>query len=236
MRNLLEVDLYQAVKDYFSNRGYDVKGEVKDCDVVAIRDDDFIVIEMKTKLNLDVILQATIRQKLTKTVYIAVPKLKREIRSKRWRNIMHLLKRLNIGLLVVSSVANQYFVEALSHPVEDGANTKLASKKRKQVLTEFNERHGDYNQGGVTRTKLITAYKEKTIQIAVLLRKHGELSTRDMRQQGTDQSKTTSILQDNYYGWFKRVKHGVYAITEQGIKELEDYPQLVELFLNENKK
>jgi len=34
---MLETDLYPPVKAFLEGQGYDVKGEVQDCDVVAIR-------------------------------------------------------------------------------------------------------------------------------------------------------------------------------------------------------
>lgn len=71
---LYEEDLYAPIRDYLTGEGYTVKGEVKHCDVMAVKYDEMLVVEMKKTLNLDVILQAAIRQRLTDRVYIAVPK------------------------------------------------------------------------------------------------------------------------------------------------------------------
>ena len=38
MEPLRESDLYGPVRDYLENLGYQVKGEVKDCDIAALRD------------------------------------------------------------------------------------------------------------------------------------------------------------------------------------------------------
>ena len=37
---MLESDLYLPVKDYLEKHGYRVRGEVKNCDVVATKEDD----------------------------------------------------------------------------------------------------------------------------------------------------------------------------------------------------
>lgn len=43
MEKLLESDLYGPVRSYLEGLGYDVKGEVKDCDVAAVRDRKSVV-------------------------------------------------------------------------------------------------------------------------------------------------------------------------------------------------
>ena len=43
MEKLRESDLYGPVRDYLTGLGYEVKGEVKDCDIAAVRDGEMIV-------------------------------------------------------------------------------------------------------------------------------------------------------------------------------------------------
>ena len=67
----------QPVKDFFTAEGYDVYGEVNDCDVVAVKEDELIIVELKLRLNLDLVMQATKkRQRLSDQVYVAIPKPK----------------------------------------------------------------------------------------------------------------------------------------------------------------
>ena len=47
---------------------------------------------MKLRLNLDVIVQAALRQKLTPNVYVCVPELRRGAGGRRWSDITYLLK------------------------------------------------------------------------------------------------------------------------------------------------
>ena len=97
-----EVDLYKPVKDFFTAEGYDVYGEVNDCDVVAVKEDELIIVELKLRLNLELVMQATKRQRLSDQVYVAIPKPKLSFRSQKWRDICYLMRRLEVGLLLVS--------------------------------------------------------------------------------------------------------------------------------------
>lgn len=216
-------------------QGFDVKGEVKDCDVTAVRDDIIIIVEMKKSLNLDVILQAVQRQKMADYTYIAVPKRAKTMRTKRWRNICYLLRRLELGLLLVSFRGETFKVERHVKPEPFKLNARQNQRKKNRVmlLNEFTNRHGDYNKGGVTGRKIVTAYREMAIHIAVLLKKHGNLSIKQLRELGTDANKTSSILQKNYYSWFERVTRGVYKITDYAVDELKKYKELVSFYENE---
>ena len=61
-----ESDLYSPLKSYLESQKYEVKGEVEDCDVLAIRDaEPPLIVELKLSLNLTVVLQAVDRLKLT---------------------------------------------------------------------------------------------------------------------------------------------------------------------------
>ena len=45
-----ETDLYNPIKVFFEAKGYEVKAEVTDCDVVALKkDEEPIIIELKKK-------------------------------------------------------------------------------------------------------------------------------------------------------------------------------------------
>ena len=69
-----ESDLYLPLKRFLEAQDYEVKGEVNDCDVVAVRGREApVVVELKRALTLDVVLQAVARLSLTTKVYIAVP-------------------------------------------------------------------------------------------------------------------------------------------------------------------
>lgn len=231
-KDFLEEDLYKPIYDYLSDLGYTVRSEVNDCDVAAVKGKELLIVEMKKTLNLDVILQAVLRQKLADMVYIAVPKPAKGLFSKRWRNLCYMLKRLKLGLMVVSLKEDFSFVEVVFEPaVFDMINCKKQSKKKKQeLIKEFAARYGDFNTGGSTRKKLVTAYREMAIHIACCLIKYGQLKPKELRQLGTDEKKTTAILERNYYGWFVKISKGLYYISEKGRQEVIEYAELYKYY------
>ena len=46
---MTEKELFPPVRDLFVKRGYKVNAEVRDCDVTATKDDEFIIIELKKR-------------------------------------------------------------------------------------------------------------------------------------------------------------------------------------------
>ncbi|WP_314733328.1 DUF2161 family putative PD-(D/E)XK-type phosphodiesterase [Anaerobacillus sp. CMMVII] len=225
----LEVDLYRPIQSYFQKLGFQVYGEVNDCDIVAVKDDEVIVIELKLSLTIELLIQATNRQRLTDQVYIAIPKPKYKLRSKRWADLCNLLKRLELGLILVSFSGKRKSAEVMFQP-EQSQRIRVNKRKRQALLTEINGRSADYNVGGSTRTKIMTAYKENCIQIACYLELQGPLSPKALTELGTG-AKTPSILTKNFYRWFDRVKRGVYVISEKGKQDLKEYPELVSYYL-----
>ncbi|HOM41916.1 MAG TPA: DUF2161 family putative PD-(D/E)XK-type phosphodiesterase [Bacillota bacterium] len=232
-KEFFEKDLYKPVYDYLSGLGYTVRSEVNHCDIAAIKGDELLVVEMKKTLNLDVILQAVQRQKLADMVYIAVPKPGRGLFSKRWQSLCYMLKRLQLGLIVVSLKEDCSFAEVVFEPAAfDMIKSKNQSKKKRQgLIKEFAARYGDFNTGGSSRQKLVTAYREMAIHIACCLMKYGQLKPRELRQLGTDEKKTTIILEKNHYGWFENISKGLYAINEKGKKEAAGYSELYQYYM-----
>ena len=70
-----ESDLYLPLKRFLESQNYEVKGEIQDCDALAVRGKEApVVVELKLTLNLNVVLQAVERLSLTPKVYIGIPK------------------------------------------------------------------------------------------------------------------------------------------------------------------
>ncbi|MHA6252202.1 hypothetical protein [Oceanobacillus sp. CAU 1775] len=72
---------------------------MNDCDVVAFKNDALIIIELKLNLNISLLTQAVKRQRYTPNEYIAIPKP--EISIRKWLDLVHLVRRLEIGLILV---------------------------------------------------------------------------------------------------------------------------------------
>ena len=218
---MLETELSAPVKAYLESHGYQVNCEVKDCDIVATKGDDLIIVELKTSVNLTLLVQATKRQSISDSVYVAVPAPTK--RNRQWRGTLTVLKRLEVGLLLVEEGAMGILVSKQFDPLP--YQRKKNTRSRRALLTEVADRSGDYNVGGSTKTTLMTAYRENAILIACCLAKLRPSSPKSLRNLGTG-AKTTSILSANHYGWFQRVEKGVYELTDQGDFESRSFKQI----------
>ena len=226
-----ESDLAAPVTAFLAVQGWTVRSEVKDCDVAAVRGSDLLVVELKKALTLALLVQAVRRQRLTDTVYLAVPRPGSVWQWRRAnRGVLHLLRRLELGLLFVSLAADHDPVEVVLQPRPLARRRKAAA--RRAVLEEVGQRSADYNTAGSTRRKLLTAYREQAIRIACYLAKSGGLSPKDLRAMGTG-TKTQAILYDNVYGWFERVGTGTYRLAAHGARDIGAYPELRGRFLAE---
>jgi hypothetical protein len=220
-QSLTETDLYAPVAELLTAQGYTVRSEVQHCDLTAVKGDELVVVELKRSFSLALLLQATRRQRLTNAVYVALPRPKW---SRRWVGVQHLLRRLELGLILISPNGRQPRVEIAFHPLPFAR--KQQRRARAAVLREIAHRSGDYNTGGSTRRKLMTAYREQALRIAALLASRGPMTAVQLRALGTD-PKTYSILYGNVYGWFTRVAPATYDLTAQGRKELRQYAGVV---------
>jgi len=220
-----ETDLYSPVKAFLEKQGYEVKSEVTDCDVVAIRGTDPpVIVELKLSLSLDLLMQGIERQKITDAVYVAVPAGKGKVWTGRSKEAVKICKRLGLGLMSVRFDSGQGMVIVHTDP---GAHKvhKLA-KRKTALLLEFQRRVGDPNTGGQSRRAIITAYRQDALRIAVALQ--AGPSAPSVLVKLLAMPKASSILQKNYYGWFIRVERGVYSIGPEGHAALKTYSEIVE--------
>jgi len=227
-----ETDLHDPVRRYLELNGYEVQGEVGRCDVVARRGDDLVVVEMKLSPTMDLLIQATDRQRVTDSVYVAVPGPLDLRRRSRWRGVRRVLRQLELGLIVVTFDGDddEPRVETVFHPIP--YRRQKQGHRRRSVIREMEGRSGSYNRGGSTRRKLLTAYRENAVRIAATLARLGPLAPRQLRAHGTG-DKTGPILAANHYGWFERIERGVYDVTARGREEIQEYPDIVERQLSD---
>jgi len=226
-----ETELYAPIKRFFEARGYAVRGEVNHCDLVAIRGDEPpVVVELKKSFNIPLLVQGIERLKLTSEVYVAfeLPNKGRAPHRLHWDDISRLCRMLGLGVITVQFFKRkQPAVEIVSEPVPYTlrANKRAAGR----VMQEFRERSGDYNVGGSTRQKLMTAYREKSLHCAYLLREQGPLSPRRLRDL-TGHRAIADLLQKNVYHWFIRIRRGEYGLTPLGEQALAQYGHVLPVF------
>ncbi|MEX1031703.1 MAG: DUF2161 family putative PD-(D/E)XK-type phosphodiesterase [Paenibacillaceae bacterium] len=227
-----ETELYSPVKAYFESQGYEVKSEIKNCDLIAMipGQSTYTIVELKKTFNLQLIFQAIDRLKLSDTVYVAIeyhPK-KRLGSYFSWKDTANLCSKLNIGLIGVQFYkTKEPVVDVLCYPDQTMLRSK-PSKRSKKVRAEFEQRSGDYNVGGSVRRKLITAFRERALRCAVVLSQHESMTVRELRTQLND-PMVASILQDNYYGWFERISRGRYVLTSMGQQALIEYAHVLQI-------
>jgi len=209
----LESDLYAPVKALLEGQGYVVKGEVRGCDVVAVRGaEPPVVVELKRAFGLGLVLQGVDRLALTDLVYLAVGQW-----PKQMKNVKKLCRRLGLGLIVVGGDK--------ADVVLDPAPYLPRKNKRKagRMLGEHARRVGDPNLGGqAMRAPLMTAYRQQALRCAELLALNGPMKLAAMRA-AADVPNVASILQSDVYGWFERVERGIYTITPKGRQGLERF-------------
>ncbi len=231
---MIEKDLFKPIHDYFENLGYEVHGEVSHCDITAVKGDELKIIELKLHLNLELLIQAAKRQRISDSVYIAFPRPNYSLFSKKWKDICYLIRRLGLGLILVSPYDTVSIILEPG-PFDREKSRKLNSKKSQILKNELKGRHGNYNTGGSTGEKIMTAYKENALFIAYCLKKYDSLSPKELRKLGTG-NKTYSILNMNYYGWFEKKAKGIYYLNNEGKKYLKKYPELIRYFKSKIEK
>ncbi len=214
-----ETDLYPPLKAYLEGQGYDVKSEIGAADIVAVRgDEEPVIIELKTGFSLTLFHQAVARLAVTDLVYIAVELGSGQRYAKALKDNVKLARRLGLG--VITTRLRDGFVEVHCDP---GPYRPRQSKPRRaRLLREFARRVGDPNQGGATRSGLVTAYRQDALRCAAHLAAEGPLKGA-LVAKATGVPKATRLMADDHYGWFERVETGIYAITPKGREALKTY-------------
>ena len=204
---LRESDLYAPVKRLLEGQGYTVKGEIGALDMMAVRGDEPpVIVELKVSFTLSLVHQGVARQGLSDHVYLAVPPGK-HVTNKRNAT---LCRRLGLGLILVRPDDGHVTVVCDPAPYRP----RSFPKRTARLLREFARLEGDPNTGGGTRRGLVTVYRQDAERIADTL-SDGPLPCATIRKEsGVD--RATSILSANHYGWFERVRRGVYGLTASG--------------------
>ncbi|MCL2235145.1 MAG: DUF2161 family putative PD-(D/E)XK-type phosphodiesterase [Defluviitaleaceae bacterium] len=220
-----ETDMYQPLKAHFQGLGFDVKGEVKGLDIALVRDGQIWGVEMKKGFTVTLLYQALSRQKATNAVFVAIP---RHVFMGRRGHILHILESLSLGLVTVAMDSPALLVDVHLMPNVKGRNTKAS----KSLLAEFAGRNFDDNVGGSSGRKLLTASKERSLQIACALEKLGQAAPSVLVSDFGCNAHAGQILYQNAYGWFVRVSKGVYALSEEGKAALDDpmFARIVEFY------
>ena len=214
----MEGRLYLPVKRFLEGLGFEVKGEICGCDLVALRDEEPLAVvigELKVNFNLDLVLQAVDRAAACDEVWLAVRASTRGRGRESDPRVKKLCRLLGFGLLSVTATGQ---VDPI---VEPGPwRPRRDKKRRSRLMSEHQRRRGDPATGGSTRAPIMTAYRQQALACAAAL-VEAPGRPRDLKPAMPDAAK---ILRRNVYGWFMRVERGVYALTDSGRAALVRWP------------
>lgn len=213
-----EIDLYLPVKRFLEAQGYVVKGEIGECDILALRDDDPpVIVELKTGFSLQLVLQGIDRQAVTDAVYLAFPPPKR----RQYGDVLKLCRRLGLGVLIVTGE----HVEALADPLP--YQPRKVPKRKVRLLKEFARRVGDTTKGGSARGPRMTAYRQDALRCAAFIKSHGPSKPAVLRKNACV-AKAPAMLLSDVYGWFQRIERGVYGLSPKGEQALVIFADALE--------
>jgi hypothetical protein len=206
----LETSLYSPVKRFLEGLGFEVKGEVCGCDIVAVDRGSpiaLVICELKLSFTLELVLQAVDRSTACDEVWLAIRASLRGRGRESDPRVKRLCRLLGFGLLCVF---NSGRVEVLVEPAP--WRPRRNAKRRSRILDEHRRRKGDPMTGGGARRPVMTAYRQQALECAAALAR-APARPRDLKSAIPDAPK---ILLRNVYGWFVRVERGVYALSEAG--------------------
>ncbi len=172
----METALYLPVKRFLEKLGFEVKGEIRGCDMVALKGDGpplVVVGELKLRFNLELVLQGVDRSAACDEVWLAVRSSTRG--RERDARVRKLCRLLGFGLLGVSSRGR---VEILVEPTR--WRPRRDPKRRSQLVDEHRRRQGDPAVGGGTRAPIMTAYRQRALACAAALAE-GARPVREMK-------------------------------------------------------
>jgi hypothetical protein len=209
-----ETELYEPIKAFLEDQGYEVKAEIGAADVVACRDgDDPVIVELKTGFSLTLVHQAVARQAISDAVYIAVARGRGKPFLRALGNMKTLCRRLGLGLVTVR--LKDALVEIHCDPAP--YRPRQSKPRKARLLREFARRTGDPNTGGATRKGLVTAYRQDALRCVAHLAEAGPTKGAAVAR-ATGVVLATRVMADNHYGWFCRIETGIYDVTDAGRK------------------
>jgi hypothetical protein len=204
------------VKRFLESLGFQVKGEICGCDLVALRGEEpplVVVGELKLAFNLELVLQGVNRTAACDEVWLAVRAGGRGGRERDPR-VLKLCRLLGFGMLGVTAAGA---VEVLLEPRAWRPRRDL--ERRSRLVSEHRRRIGDPALGGTTKVPIMTAYRQQALACAASVAESPR-RPRDIKTIAPDAAK---ILLRNVYGWFIRVERGRYGLTPAGARALAQW-------------
>lgn len=227
-RTLREEELFEPVSRWLIGQGYQVSAEVRNCDIVARNNADpeeLIVVELKTRMSLELVNQGVQRKELTDSVYLAVPLHGASGRLTNTRSTLNTLKRLELGLLYVRFLRQGTRVEPVLHP--RAFTPRRSHRRRIAIIREIDHRYAELDRGGQPSvTPRFSAYRQRALLTAAILQKNAPQRPMDIRRRGGP-DECGRILAADHYGWFDRERRGWYSLSPAGATAVQIYADVI---------
>lgn len=222
---MAETDLYPPVKAYLEGQGYEVKGEIQGCDVLAVRGGEApVIVELKASFTLALVLQGVRRLAISDHVYVAAPPFTGKSARQHARDVTALCRRIGLGLMTVRTDPSPA-IEILCDPIPYKPRKDI--RKRGRLLREFERRVGDPTAGGSsTHAPRMTAYRQDALRCARYLAEHGPTKASIVASAATV-PKARAMMYQDVYGWFERADKGIYQLTPKGHAALEQFAETI---------
>ena len=188
-------------------------------------DADPIVVELKTRMSLAFVAQATLRKHISESVYLAIPLVGSSATIRGAARTFEVLRRLELGLLVVRFLRTGTRIEPVLHPRP--VTPRNRPKLRRSVLREIDARYAELDTSGQTSDRpRFGAYKQRALLLASLLAELGECSPARLRAAGAP-SSSGRILAADLYGWYEHPARARYRVSEAGLAALGNHAAVV---------
>ncbi|MEM7170973.1 MAG: DUF2161 domain-containing phosphodiesterase [Pseudomonadota bacterium] len=214
-----ETDLYEPVKGFLEGQGYHVKSEIDGVDVMARRGtEDCVLVELKNSFTLTLVHQAIARQSITDLVYVAVPGDRGQAYARTLKKNLLLCRRLGLGLITVGPKESFVVVHLDPAPYRP----RKSKVRQARLLKEFAQRVGDPNMGGTGGRKIMTAYRQDALRCLWILSQSGPSKASEVAK-AAQVDRARRIMADNHYGWFDRIRTGIYDLSPNGKQAMSAY-------------
>ncbi|MEI3524603.1 MAG: DUF2161 family putative PD-(D/E)XK-type phosphodiesterase [Anaerotignum sp.] len=222
-----ETDLYEPSAAFWRKKRNRVQAEAKDGTLRRKKMGNWLLWSSEPFQRKPVD-QALDRQSLTEQVFVAIPRPQKGQREKSWKNMLKLLKRLEIGLLTVALDSPLKTVDVVLTPSDSLAWKNR--KKRERLQAELENRQDSANTGRHEPQEDCDVLSEKVLYLCCILENR---SCYIWRTAGNGTGRKIHVhTANNVYHWFERVEKGVYRLSEEGRKALEepDYEKVIEYY------
>lgn len=220
LKKFTEAEMYPPVREYFERLGYVMQAEVNGIDAVAVKDDEMLLFELKKSFNVKLLFQAMDRLRISPNVYTVIPRPKNS-RSSEFINTKQIISKLGLGLVTVAMDSPVKSVDVIIEP-EELKKVRTNNRKKASVKKELDGRSLNVNTGGTSKKKILTAFRERSIRIACVMYVNGEVSAAKLVKEYKCDKDAHGIINRNVYGWFKKVRRGVYDLSDEGINEIKN--------------